>query len=135
MVLGHIHTNQLIHCCSDVSTIMFSNQSSVLFINILVGRYQVPQNPHGADCGHTKDCTHPSQHVRDNHNQTPFYKTTKSCNLVKDCNFIINFKKRPLQNMGKNVKSYATIPVHSPGKRREASQQRVQVFRIKYSMA
>ena len=29
-VLGHVHTNQLINCCSDVSTIMFSNQSSIL---------------------------------------------------------------------------------------------------------
>ena len=48
---------------------MFSNQSSILFIYILMGRYQVPQNPHGADCGHTKDCTHSSQHVRDNHNK------------------------------------------------------------------
>ena len=27
--------------------------------------------------------------------------------------------------MGKNIKSYATIPVHSPRKGREASQQKV----------
>ena len=30
MVLGHIHTNRLINCCSDMSTIMFSDQSSIL---------------------------------------------------------------------------------------------------------
>ena len=39
MVLSRIHTNRLINCCSDVSTIIFSNQSSVSFIYNL-GRYQ-----------------------------------------------------------------------------------------------
>ena len=33
--------------------------------------------------------------------------------------------------MGKNIKNYATTPVHSPGKGREASWQRVQVFQKK----
>ena len=37
--------------------------------------------------------------------------------------------------MGKNIKSYAIIPVHSPRKGREASWQKVQVFQIKYSTA
>ena len=30
-VLSHIHTNRLINCCSDVSTIVFSDQSSIFF--------------------------------------------------------------------------------------------------------
>ena len=30
MVLGRIHTNRLINCCSDMSTIVFSDQSSIL---------------------------------------------------------------------------------------------------------
>ena len=33
--------------------------------------------------------------------------------------------------MGKNIKSYATTQVVSPGKGREASQQKVQIFRVK----
>ena len=36
-----------------------------------------------------------------------------------------------MQNMGKNIKSYARTPVHSPGKGREASRQKVQVFQKK----
>ena len=32
--------------------------------------------------------------------------------------------------MGKNIKSYATTQVHSPGKGREALQQKVQIFRL-----
>ena len=40
-----------------------------------------------------------------------------------------------MQNMGKNIKSYATTQQSiSPGKGREASQQKVKVFRLKYSM-
>ena len=31
MVLRHIHTNRLINCCSDMSTIVFSDQSSIFF--------------------------------------------------------------------------------------------------------
>ena len=37
--------------------------------------------------------------------------------------------------MGKNIKSYATIQVHFPGKGREALWQQVQIFRLKYGMA
>ena len=37
--------------------------------------------------------------------------------------------------MGKNIKSYATTQVHSPGKGREALQQKVQIFRLKYDTA
>ena len=47
-VLGRIHTNQLINCCSDVSTIVFSNQSSVFFYYFVVA----------------------SKHVRESHNHT-----------------------------------------------------------------
>ena len=35
-----------------------------------------------------------------------------------------------MQNMGKNIKSYATIPVHSPGKGREASRQKSKSFEL-----
>ena len=37
--------------------------------------------------------------------------------------------------MGKNIKSYATTQVHSPGKGREALRQQVQIFRLKYGTA
>ena len=37
---------------------------------------------------------------------------------------IINLKQRPVQNMGKNIKSYATTQVHSPGKGREILRQK-----------
>ena len=37
--------------------------------------------------------------------------------------------------MGKNIKSYATIQVHSPGKGREALWQQVQIFHLKYGTA
>ena len=41
-----------------------------------------------------------------------------------------------MQNMGKNIKSYAmTQQSITPGKGREASQQKVQIFWLKYSMA
>ena len=33
--------------------------------------------------------------------------------------------------MGKNIKSYATTQVHSPGKGREALRQKAQIFRQK----
>ena len=38
---------------------------------------------------------------------------------------------REKKNMGKNIKSYATTQVHSPGEEREALRQKVQIFRIK----
>ena len=34
--------------------------------------------------------------------------------------------------MGKNIKSYATTQVHSPGEGREALRQKVQIFWQKY---
>ena len=37
--------------------------------------------------------------------------------------------------MGKISKNYATTQVHSPGKGREALQQKVQIFRLKYGTA
>ena len=37
--------------------------------------------------------------------------------------------------MGKNIKSYATIQVHFPGKEREALRQKVQIFQLKYDAA
>ena len=37
--------------------------------------------------------------------------------------------------MGKNIKSYATTQVLSPGKGREALWQQVQIFRLKYGTA
>ena len=49
--------------------------------------------------------------------------------------FIINLKQQPVKIMGKNIKSYATILVHFPGKGREALRQEVQILRLKYSMA
>ena len=48
----------------------------------------------------------------------------------------IKYKKNdPWFTMGKNIKSYATTQVHSPGKGREALQQKVQIFRLKYGTA
>ena len=38
-----------------------------------------------------------------------------------------------MENMGKNIKSYATTQVHLPGKGREALRQKVQIFRLKCS--
>ena len=39
-------------------------------------------------------------------------------------------------NMGKNIKSYATTQQSiSPGKGREASWQKIQIFQLKYSTA
>ena len=35
-----------------------------------------------------------------------------------------------MENMGKNIKSYATTQVHSPGEGREALQQIIQIFRL-----
>ena len=37
--------------------------------------------------------------------------------------------------MGENIKSYATIQVHFPGKGREALRQKVQIFWLKYDTA
>ena len=37
--------------------------------------------------------------------------------------------------MGKNIKGYATIQVHSPGKGREALWQKVQISRLQYGTA
>ena len=37
--------------------------------------------------------------------------------------------------MGKNIKSYATSQVRSPGKGREALQQKFQISRLKYGTA
>ena len=37
--------------------------------------------------------------------------------------------------MGKNIKSYATTQVHSPGQGREALRQKVQIFHLKYGTA
>ena len=37
--------------------------------------------------------------------------------------------------MGKNIKSYATTQVHSPGKGREALRQQAQIFRLQYGTA
>ena len=37
--------------------------------------------------------------------------------------------------MGKNIKSYATTQIHSPGKGREALRQKVQIFHLKYGTA
>ena len=37
--------------------------------------------------------------------------------------------------MGKNIKSYATTQVHSPGKGREALRQKVQISHLQYGMA
>ena len=36
-----------------------------------------------------------------------------------------------MENMGKNIKSYATTQVHSPGEGREALQQKFQIFWVK----
>ena len=36
-----------------------------------------------------------------------------------------------MQNMGKNIKNYATTQVHSPGEGREALRQKVQISRQK----
>ena len=41
----------------------------------------------------------------------------------------------PCKNMGKNIKSYATTQVHSPGKGREALRQKVQISHLKYGTA
>ena len=49
---------------------------------------------------------------------------------------ITNFKRnQPVDNMGKNIKSYATTQIHSPGEGREALRQKVQIFRLKYGTA
>ena len=36
-----------------------------------------------------------------------------------------------MENMGKNIKSYATTQVYSPGEGREALHQKVQIFWLK----
>ena len=48
------------------------------------------------------------------------------------CTYINKFKTTTRENMGTNIKSYATTQVHSPGKGREALRQKVQIFRLKY---
>ena len=35
-----------------------------------------------------------------------------------------------MENMGKNIKSYAKTQVHSPGEGREALRQIIQIFRL-----
>ena len=37
---------------------------------------------------------------------------------------------REKKNMGKNIKSYATTQIHSPGEGREALWQIIQIFRL-----
>ena len=49
--------NQLINCCSDMSTIVFSDQSSVFFISISVGGHQVWPHPARKDLSKTQDST------------------------------------------------------------------------------
>ena len=54
--------------------------------------------------------------------------------------FFLKKKKKKRKNMwftmGKNIKSYATTQQStSPGKGREASRQKVQIFRLKYGTA
>ena len=45
--------------------------------------------------------------------------------------YIINLKQQPVENMGKkNIKSYATTLIHSPGEGREALRQIIQIFRL-----
>ena len=51
------------------------------------------------------------------------------------CIYFNKFKTKPVKIMGKNIKSYATTQVHSPGKGREALWQKVQIFRLKYGTA
>ena len=41
---------------------------------------------------------------------------------------IINLKQRPVQNMGKNIKSYATTQVHFPREREGSLTAKVQIF-------
>ena len=43
---------------------------------------------------------------------------------------LINLKQQPVKIMGKNIKSYATTQVHSPGEGREALWQIFQIFRL-----
>ena len=43
---------------------------------------------------------------------------------------LINLKQQPMKIMGKNIKSYATTQVHSPGEGREALRQIIQIFRL-----
>ena len=44
---------------------------------------------------------------------------------------LTKFKRnQPMENMGKNIKSYATTQFHSPGKGREALRQIIQIFRL-----
>ena len=43
----------------------------------------------------------------------------------------MNLKQQPMKIMGKNIKSYATILVHFPGKGREALWQKVPTLSAK----
>ena len=60
-------------------------------------------------------------HLRDRHLSLTYF-----------CIIYNKFKKhQPVQkNMGKNIKSYATSQIHSPGQGREALQQITQTFRL-----
>ena len=57
------------------------------------------------------------------------------CTLNVFCTYINKFKTTTRENMGKNIKSYATTQVHSRGKGREALRQKVQIFCLKYGTA
>ena len=62
---------------------------------------------------------------------TTLYPSPRSSTCISFF-FCICFNKfitNPCKNMGKNIKSYATIQVHSPGKGREALRQKVQISR------
>ena len=54
--------------------------------------------------------------------------------LTYFCIIYNKFKKKKRQpvkkNMGKNIKSYATTQIHSPGEGREALRQITQIFRL-----
>ena len=65
------------------------------------------------------------------------YPSSRSSMCTKCCyRYKIKYKKNdPWFTMGKNIKSYATTQVHSPGKGREALWQKVQIFRLKYATA
>ena len=63
---------------------------------------------------------------------TSLYPSSRSSFIhQRFSSFIINFKRnQPVENMGKNIKSYATTQVHSPGEGREALRQIIQIFQL-----
>ena len=67
------------------------------------------------------------------------YPSSRSSNCILSIYVVILInlqkKKRPVKNMGKNFKSYATTQSISPGKGREVLWQKVQIFWLKYGMA